>query len=140
MNINNEQYSVPSAVWNVFQSYISFGSDYVAYCSRYSSSSREFVLLYRKIGSEDFSRVTATYHNGGYYTFVEDTTSVENDVVVDYPYFAYSNYKGQGQYTTLPSTSSLMCLMLVVCASLLVLRTVFGGIKLWGNRKRYSVY
>lgn len=139
MNINNEQYSVPSAVWNVFQSYIPFGSDYVAYCSRYSSSSREFVLLYRKIGSEDFSRVIATYNYGGSYNFVEDTASAD-DVVVAYPYYAYSNFKGQGQYTTLPSTDSLMCLMLVICACLLILRTVFGGIKLWGSRKRYSVY
>lgn len=139
MNINNQLYSVPSAVWGVFQSYIPFGSDYVAYCSRYNTSSREYVLLYCPLGSKEFSRVTASSNSGGYYTFVEDSIAYE-DVSVSYPYYAYSNFRGQGQYTTLPSTDSLVCLMLVVCCSLMVLKTVFGGIKLWTSRRSRRVY
>lgn len=141
MTINNNPYSVPSNVWTVFESYLPFGCDYVAYCSRYNTSLREYTLLYRKIGSKSISRVVALSNSGGYYTFSESELSNTYDgFVTSIPYYCYSNLKGQGQYTTLPSTNSLVCLMLVVCASLMVLRTVFGGIKLWRSRKNSSVY
>lgn len=143
MNISNLSYSCPSQVKEVFYSYLPFGSDYVIFCSEYSTSRREFTCLYRKIGQKNLSEITAVSTRSGStaswsgYDF-DEVSLVDTEYSgfsVSDPYYAFSNAKGQGQYETLPSTDSLVCLMLIICASLSVLRTVFGGIKLWSAKR-----
>ena len=146
-SVNNLAYTVPDAVRDIFYSYLPYGSDYVMFCDRYStgvsSGITSYTMLYRRVGKDTVDSVVCSRSSSSAEWVV--TTSSSSDeydgFTVSKPYYAYSNLNGQGRYTVLPSGQNLVVLMLVICASLLVLKTVFGGIRLWRSRSSgYSVY
>lgn len=136
MNINNLNQSVPDAVRDIFFGYVPFGSDYVMYCSNNNNGVAEYTMLYRKIGEKTLSRVICSRSSGtsNWSLSSTDLSTEYNGFTVSSPYYCYSNLKGQGRYTENPTGNSLVVLMLVVCASIAVLRLVFGGITLWSGK------
>lgn len=136
MNVTNINSSVPDAVRDLFFGYLPYGSDYVMYCSRSDAAGVSYTCLYRRVGSSSVDSVTVS-RNGGAGDFVVTSSSTNNDYdgfTVSNPYYAYSNLEGQGRYTVNPSGQNLVVLMLIVCASIAVLRLVFGGISLWAGK------
>lgn len=142
MQINNLGYNVPSQVRQLLYSVVPFGSEYVCFTSAYSQASQTYDILFKKIGSKQLYHYQVV-HTGGTtnsYVLSEVSSSDQYDgFTVSDPYYCYSSIPSQGILEKLPSTDNLICFMLIVLASLAVLRTVFGGIKLWKNRKRLSV-
>lgn len=135
-SINNAAVNVPDAVRDIFYGYLPYGSEYAMYCERSDSSSVSYAMLYRRTGSKYLSAVTVSRSSPSSEWVVDDyTTTVEySGLIVSRPYYCYSNIQGQGRYTLLPSGQNLVVLMLIVCASLAVLKFVFGGIKLWHEK------
>lgn len=139
MQINNLNYNVPSQVRQLLYSQIPFGSEYVLYCSSYSQATQVYDLLFKKVASDNLYHFRVTHSNNDY-TLSEITESDSYDgFTVQSPYYCYSSLPQQGIKESLPTTNDLICLMLIVLASLAVLRTVFGGIKLWFSQKKSVV-
>lgn len=136
--IQNVEYTVPSAVKNFFYSYIGFGDEYVIYtASRSSYSTSVYILLLRKVGQSNFTEYRCSY-NGSVYNISSSSSSVE-EIAVEYPYYSYSSTAGVGTVELVPSAHGLGILCLVIIAGCLVLRTVFGGIKVWSTKRRVVV-
>lgn len=138
--INNEQYTVPSQALQVLESYIPFGNDYVIFTETYSNSDRVYTAYYKSWSEDQYHVVkvryvySSAYNN--YYSVIQSDDISLSSVSVAYPYYSYSNIKNCGIYTKLPSEDSLQTFLLIVICSLVVLRTVFGGIKLWSEKLR----
>lgn len=146
MTINNLEYDVPQHVRDLAYSYIPFGSEYVLYTSEYTNTRRVYDLLYKKPVSDvvhhvQIVNVPASYTGSASWlvSVLPDLESSYEGFDVQYEYYAYSSIPGEGVHEQLPTTGDLVCLMLIVCASLMVLKTVFGGVRLWRSRKP-SVY
>lgn len=140
MTINNLEYSPSSTVRQWFYPYIPFGSDYVIYTSQYGSGTgytRKYDLLVHKLGKSDYQHYQITQTNNGY-SFQKLSDGDYSGFTTSYPVNAYSNVAGVGlEEQTLPCVNNTICFMLIVLASLAVLKTVFGGIvKLWRNRAK----
>lgn len=138
MNISNYEYSPPSSIRNMFYNYIPFGSDYVIYTSQYGTGTnytRKYDLLVHKLGKNTYEhyQITQTSSN----TSIEKLSDGDySSFVTSEPYYAYSNVAGSGiQETTLPCVNNTICFMLIILASVAVLKLVFGGIKFWASRK-----
>lgn len=143
MNIVNVNQNVPDQVRQIFEGFIPFGSDYVMFCDRYSTTAgASYSCRWRAVGSSSVSSVSVSRSSssGDWSVSSVSTLGDYDGFVVSLPYYAYSNLQGQGRYTVLASGQNLVVLMLVVCASLAVLRTVFGGIKFWRSRRKSDVY
>lgn len=141
MNISNLNQVVPDQVRDLFFGYVPFGSDYVMFCSNNNNGVAEYTLLYRKIGEKSLSRVVCR-RSSATSDWVVSSSSLDTEYdgfSLSAPYYAYSNIEGQGRYTVSPTGQNLAVLMLVVIASCFVLKIVFGGIRLWSNRKS-SIY
>lgn len=141
MNIVNSTSTVNSTVKNLLYSYIPLGSDYMIICD----SDYSYVMYLRRIGQDYFTRYdvdrvssgSSTYGTTYYYTVSHDDTHLEYDeLTCSYPYYSYSNISGQGIRETLPVVNDTCAILLLVIASMMVLRFVFGGIKLWKSRLR----
>lgn len=146
MIINNLPYDVPSHVRELLYSYIPFGSEYVLYTSEYTNNRRVYDLLYKKPVSDVVHHVQIVNVPASYSGSASWSVSVLNDLESSYDgfdvqevYYSYSSIPGEGTKEQLPTTGDLVCLMLIVCASLMVLKTVFGGVRFWHSRKS-SVY
>lgn len=139
MNISNLEYTPPANVRNYFYNYIPFGSDYVIYTSQYGTGTnytRKYDLLVHKLGSKLYKHYQATQTNSGT-TFTVLSDGNYDSFVTSQPFYSYSNIAGSGiQDTTLPTVNNTICFMLIILASVSVIKMVFGGIKLWSNRKR----
>ena len=145
MQVVNLPYDVPQHVRDLFYSYLPFGSEYVIYTSEYSNSRRVYDLLYKKPVSEvvhhvQVVNVPATMGGSASWTVtvLSDLNDAYTGFDVDQVYYSYSSLPGEGVKEALPTTGDLVCLMLIVLASLACLKTVFGGVKMW--RRRSSVY
>ena len=133
--IQNVEYTVPAQVKNLFYGYVGFGDEYVIYTqSRLAHGSAVYTLLLRKAGSSTFKQYTCTYNGSDYVVSSSDSSQTEISVVS--PYYAYSSNSGNGIVEITPSMHGTGILCMIIIAGCLVLRTVFGGIKVWSNRKR----
>lgn len=132
---------IPQNVRGIFYNLIPFGSDYVIFCSSYSSSQQVYDLYYTRPVVHDQHHYTISHQTGGDYILNEDTSFNEayDGYMVSSPYYAYSSSSGQGVKEVLPATNDITAFMLIVVASILILRTVFGGIKFWSDRKKQSL-
>lgn len=145
MTINNVQQDVPARVRELLYSYVPFGSDYVVYTSEYTNNRRVYDLMYKKPASDTVHHVQVVNIPASYGGTTTWTINELSDISgydsfdVQEVYYSYSSIPGQGTKEPLPTTGDLVCLMLIVCATLMVLKTVFGGVKMWQQRK-YSVY
>lgn len=139
MTINNLEYSPPSQVRQLLYSLVPFGSEWVCYCSHYSQSGRTYDIIFKKPISDQLYHYQAISSGSGYSLAQVSTIDTFDGFVVSYPYYCYSSVPEQGIRESLPTTNDFICLMLIVCASLAVLKTVFGGVRLWVNRRKYRV-
>jgi hypothetical protein len=140
MTINNQNYNVPSQVRSLLLSVVPYGSEYVLYTSSYSQGSQVYDLWFKKPAQVSLNHYQVTHVSGSSnsYTLSEVSTDLTYDgFSVSEPYYAYSSIPGQGIFEKLPSTDNMMCLMLIICASLAILRTVFGGIRLWSSKRKF---
>lgn len=139
MNINNLEYSPPSNIRNMFYNYIPFGSDYVIFTSQYGTGSnytRKYDLYVHKLGQKVYKHYQATQTTNGT-TFSTLSDGDYDSFVTAEPFYAYSNVAGTGiQESTLPCVNNTICFMLVILASVAVIKLVFGGIKFCLSRKR----
>ena len=137
MTINNIEQNVPSQARQLLESVVPFGSNYVVFCSEYSVSGvRKYDVIYNPIVGKKIYHFQVT-QNGSFWSQVSEI-SVTDDYdgfTVSHPYYAYSSIPKEGIFETLPTTSTFICLMLIVCCCLSILRTVFGGVKLWSVRR-----
>lgn len=137
MVINNQKQSTPQNVRGLFYNIIPFGSEYVIFCSSYDNTHQVYDLYYSDPVIHTQHHYTLTHQTGGDYVLSEDTSfSADYDgYSVASPYYSYSSLPKQGIKESLPVTADITAFMLIVVASILVLRTVFGGIKLWSRKK-----
>lgn len=140
MTINNLEFSVPQQARQLLYSCIPYGSEYVIFTSSYNQGQQVYTLIYKEPAKTDLHQFNLTHANNTW-----DLTEVNNNNVYDsfsvqVPYYAYSSVRGQGVKEALPISSEIGNFMLIVICCLLVLKTVFGGIKLWSQKRRYSVY
>lgn len=141
MLISNVNHTIPAEVRDVFLGDIPFGSDYIMYCSEYTTQRQSYECIVRYVGESMIHLHTATKQAGSDYVF--NTSEYNHDVstvTTVHPDYCYGNIRGQCRYVSVPSASDLVCLCLIVIASLTALRVVFGGIKLWSSSRRKPVF
>lgn len=141
MEILNQMQTVPQNVRGMFYNIIPFGSEYVIYCSSYSPTEQVYDLYYSRPVLHDQHHFSITHQSGGDYILNEDSefSTSYDGYVVSHPYYSYSSLSAQGIKETLPVTYDIIAFMGIVIASLLILKTVFGGIKLWSDRIKQSL-
>lgn len=138
LNIQNEPNTVPSNVKNLFYNSIPFGSDYLIYTKSYSNTSQLYECIVVEPVTNEVHVYQVSHQAGGDYVFseVQNNYSSFDKIISENPYYSFSSYSGQGVKEALPINSDIITFMLIVIASILVLKTVFGGIRLWSNRRK----
>lgn len=138
MNISNLPQSVNSTAKNLLYSYIPLGSHYIIFCDGDNS----YCMYLRRVGQNYYTRYDVDRVFSGsssyYYTVSHDETHLSYDnLTCSYPYYSYSNISGQGIKETLPVVNETCAVLLLVIASMMVFKFVFGGIRLWKSRTKY---
>lgn len=131
--INNIQYNVPSQVKNLFYGHLAPFSDYVIFVESRVNTSTVYTMYEKQPWEKEYTKHTVTY-NGNTYTYAKSESTI-TDITVSSPYYAYSSEGENGIVETLPSVQGVSMLCLVVLCGCVLLKTLFGGIKLWQARK-----
>lgn len=137
MNISNYPQSINSTAKNLLYSYIPLGSNYMIV----STGEYSYSMYLRRVGQNYYTRYDVTRVSSGsynyYYTVSHDETQLDYDsLTCSYPYYSYSNIYGQGIKETLPVVNETCAVLLLVIASMMVFKFVFGGIKLWKSKTK----
>lgn len=140
MNIVNDMSTINTTAKNLLYSYIPLGSKYMIVCD----GDYSYVMYLKRVGQSYYTRYNVDRVSSGsgsyvnyYYTVSHDDTQLDYDsLTCSYPYYSYSNISGQGIRETLPVMNETCAVLLVIIASIMVLKFVFGGIKLWKNKQR----
>lgn len=133
--------TIPSSqVKQYFYSRIPFGSEYYIYSVPQTQNGlTEYEMILRKVGTNDYEGFNLSRAStSSPYVLSRFTVGSAEEIRVDYPYYCYSSESSQGIVETLPSASNTNTMLLIVVASLAVLRTVFGGIR-WVRSRKYQV-
>ena len=131
--IQNVEYTVPSQVKNLFYGNLAPFSDYIIFTESRYNTSTVYVMYERQPWEKAYTKHTVTY-NGNHYTYAKEDSTI-NDISVSSPYYAYASEGDNGIVETLPSVQGVSMLCLVVLCGCVLLKTLFGGIKLWQARK-----
>lgn len=134
MNIVNTNEIVPTRVRDLLLSYVPFGAEYVLY----SSAPNTYDLVYAVINSHTSHHIQVTYVNREY-VVSKLSDSEYTGYTVDNSYYCYASSPQNGVRASLPVNNDILVFGIIVIACLLILRTVFGGIKLWTSRKKSVV-
>lgn len=135
--IQNEKYNVSAQARDLFMQYIGIGDDYVMYTSdRDTNTSVRYECIVRKAGTNDYTLYVVDRAAGGDYVFSQ-TDSEPVEMVVESPYYSYSNVRGGGQRTELPVAGETCAVCALVLTSTIVLYLVFRSVfDIWQKKRR----
>lgn len=138
--VNNYPQIPPSNIVGVFDGKVPFGSEFIYFCAESGSGvNTKYTALWRVPGSDTINAFDAVRQADGTYTFRDREEYESYDLLSGtHPEYCYSSVPGGGQFHQLSSGGQLQTLMIVVICSLLILKTVFGGIR-WIRSKKYRV-
>lgn len=135
--INNEQYNVSTQARDLFMQYIGIGDDYVMYTAdRDNNYTTRYECIVRKAGTDQYTLYSVERVSNGAYAFAErDSQPVE--MIVQYPYYSYSNVRGGGQRTELPVVGETVAVCSLIVTSTIVLYVVFRSVfDIWQRKRR----
>lgn len=135
--IQNEAYNVGTQTRDLFMQYIGIGDDYVMYTAeRGDHSAVRYECIVRKAGTDDYTMYTVDRGMSGEYVF-SHAECEPIEMVVERPYYAYSNVRGGGQRTELPVAGETVAVCSLILTSTIVLYLVFRSVfDIW-QRKRH---
>lgn len=130
---NNVEYNVPAQVKNLFYGHLAPFSDYVIFTESRNNTSNIYVMYERQPWERSYTKHTVSYSNNGY--VYSKSSSAVSDISIAHPYYCFSSEPDNGVVEVLPSVHTVSMLCLVVVCGCLILKTIFGGIKVWKTRK-----
>lgn len=132
--IENLPYNVPSQVKNLFYGHLAPYSDYIIYTeSRNNYNNAVYVMYEKNPWEKSYTKHIVTY-NGSDYVYSSSDSDI-TDISVSLPYYAYASEPSLGVVEVLPSVYGVGLLCLIVLCGCAILKTVFGGVKVWRSRK-----
>lgn len=135
--IQNEWYNVSAQARDLFMQYIGIGDDYVMYTAdRNNNITTRYECIVRKAGTDEYTLYSVERASSGEYVFAErDSQPVE--MIVQSPYYAYSNVRGGGQRVELPVAGETCAVCALVLTSTIVLYLVFRSVfDIWLKKRR----
>lgn len=135
--IENEKYNVSTQARDLFMQYIGIGDDYVMYTAdRNTNITTRYECIVRKAGTNDYTMYVINRETNGDYVFSQRNVEAV-EMIVESPYYSYSNVRGGGQRTELPVSGETCAVCALVLTSTIVLYLVFRSVfDIWQRKQR----
>lgn len=135
--IRNETYNVGTNARDLFMQYIGIGDEYVMYTAdRDSSYTARYECIVRKAGTNEYTMYVVERGTDGTYAFTQSACEPV-EMIVEHPYYSYSNVRGGGQRTELPVSGETVAVCSLIVTSTIVLYVVFRSVfDIWQKKRR----